>query len=595
MATQEDRPSLGSLRPPWSRKGQLRGQTSDTFHHWVDIDPVTGDGRLLHVGDDPVNLDHLRRPSSSSLMSVDTDRTTRNKSLFKRAGLDDDHDSRGGRLKRRSMQLLRMVSGETRHDRKLSISTPLRNTGSHSIDLGMSPHPSRDTSSASSYASFEPPPATVSTPVMPTTRPLDRGHLPRRDASLCTPTSMHHSPPLSTSMRSSHASSHQSMSSSSRHRPKTYAHRAAKARPGFGVQDLVEGENTPPAMYTYPGYAGDSDSSGKKPTLRPMYSAAPHNTPLSDAGEVVRTSTPTRASGRDCLIDTPTNARIPAHSSAVKQHRPPATKRTLTLETLRRHSLSMANRQLSRAEIQIDVVLPLSGLSLHDGRVELSPSVKQSEDDSRARFEDAEESGPNVEGLSSALEALWEYGSSGSSAHGHVDQKSASEGKHERARADSYQVELDMMFGADEYPLPPPLSSLPTVHSLALTPETNLHDSIPDLASRKASSRSPPRTAALDSVDTAAMAIPVPTFISAPRTSVNSPLSSPLSDGDLSLADDLEDYLDTEPGTVHNVAVAYRLPLKFERPTARRRASLSVDSPFVDLYRATDPHAVNSS
>ncbi|KAK8844815.1 hypothetical protein IAR55_006665 [Kwoniella newhampshirensis] len=136
------------------------------------------------------------------------------------------------------------------------------------------------------------------------------------------------------------------------------------------------------------------------------------------------------------------------------------------------------------------------------------------------------EAGDPVFEACSALEALWEYGS---------DEGDA--------------TNVDLAIDVDDYPLPP------SMHS---------------------STTEPPPLPDAEAVD-----IPVksPTHRHAESdATITYPIGSALSND--TLASLVEEVMTT----------AYRIPLKFERPRARRR--LSVDSPFVSLYRASNPEAL---
>ncbi|OCF34574.1 hypothetical protein I316_03615 [Kwoniella heveanensis BCC8398] len=368
------------------------------------------------------------------------------------------------------------------------------------------------------------------------------------------------------------------------------------------LENMASDENTPPSKpSTYPSYAGDSDSSGKKPTLRPTRSVVPHNTPLSGLGMNV---------GLDlsaiCEPPFEHTARGTPDSDGSWRFAP---QRRLTFENLMDVPLPAPNGEPSRysqtLQARSDRSSIVAGIKLPQFSFE-TPCENPvypvgSLTEREKRFEDPALSGREhdpVFEVSAALEALWEYGSTGSETR---------EGLGEDAELDPNEFPLPT--GLDSSGTEPPrLQREPSPTEIQLNLSTS-RSRRTDLLKRS----HPKPLSEISKTDVAN--IPTgrthdKTHRATPSTtSSNYPISSPLSDGYLSLDEDEGEgiIIDArwqgahplsalgpagEGESMAGVEVAYRIPLKFVKPEARRRTSLSAGSPFVDIYRATDPHSI---
>ncbi|OCF72376.1 hypothetical protein I204_06755 [Kwoniella mangroviensis CBS 8886] len=267
----------------------------------------------------------------------------------------------------------------------------------------------------------------------------------------------------------------------------------------------------------YPGWIGDSDSSGNRTTLKPHRSKVPYNTPEdSPLG----------------IFDVNRNIHLNHTSSPGKTHN--GRKGKMTYEELLDMPLPLPNGEPSRyhhsqpwhlhdyEESQNSVYHQRSNSANHQedlggGIANLDNLVLQDQENPSAQ---------TIFESSSALEALWEYGSSTSSCSSLAMAKST--------QGLDLEVELDLDIDAEEYPLPPGMGllNLPTEMSLS---KVDIPPQHPKTTARslKSSRRS--------------------------NLNINNDLPSPLSDT-LSFEEEEEEE---EPEI--KAAIKYKIPLKYQR------------------------------
>ncbi|WWD06394.1 hypothetical protein V865_004484 [Kwoniella europaea PYCC6329] len=283
-----------------------------------------------------------------------------------------------------------------------------------------------------------------------------------------------------------------------------------------------------PNQAEYPGWIGDSDSSGNRTTLKPHRSKVPFNTPEdSPLG----------------IFDVNRNIHLNHTNSPGKTHN--GRKGKMTYEELLDLPLPLPNGQPSRYHhspawhlqdyegSQNSVYHQRSSSSNHQeesdgGIINFDNLVLQDQDDRPI---------PNLFESSSALEALWEYGSSTSSCSSLAMAKSTKDL--------DLEVDLDLDINAEEYPLPPGmgLSNLPTEMSLTKMDIPPQHPKT-TAKSIKSSRRS--------------------------NLNINNDLSSPLSDT-FSLEEEEEEEEEEEPEI--KAAIKYRIPLKYQKEEIRSNFS----------------------
>ncbi|WVF66791.1 hypothetical protein IAT40_001533 [Kwoniella sp. CBS 6097] len=643
---------LSSLRRPKTKRCTQaqphthppRSGTSNTLSTWVDIDPITGQDRLLNVNPPPVpapysqtqmrlnsevslNLrmrsgweTHPSSPSlyapSSSVRQPSLDNSTSGaESISRGVSLRkvSDREGRTGKLKRRSMQLLKMVSGSG----SVSIAGENRKSSARELQIVHTTFDEHTRPSISSisrpsmsydshtYASGS---VTTSTPPLTPSFSGNETNIHTYEASSSHSSGLLPTPP-SIQSHDQHPSPGHSLSSNSPHdqplRTRTTSKNFTPIPPRFMLSSVGD-ENTPPSRcLNYPSYAGDSDSSGKKPTLRPTRSAVPHNTPLSGLGinagpDLSSICEPFPNEGGARGTPTPSSERSWKYSP----------KRRLTFEHLMDVPLPAPNGEPSR---YLQSLEPNLGLTT-EVMIPSASNPRSSEDldfnSLTRRFEDstvsARENDP-VFDVSSALEALWEYGSTGSA--------TLQEG-----------LDVDVELDPDAFPLPPAVISSGTepLHlQRRLTgslPEDDISVSTVPVPPGLGSTNGPPRDKSgipfsdtcdaemhpstrdqpIPSPSTVSVSTNPPKIIRAGKThkatpstiSTNYPISSPLSDGYLSMDEDEDEGegiivdargvghselcgSESESVAVAGVETAYRIPLKFVKPEARRRTSLS--------------------
>ncbi|WVQ64248.1 uncharacterized protein L199_002410 [Kwoniella botswanensis] len=280
----------------------------------------------------------------------------------------------------------------------------------------------------------------------------------------------------------------------------------------------------------YPGWIGDSDSSGNRTTLKPHRSKVPFNTPEdSPLG----------------IFDVNRNIHLNHLNSPGTGGERPKVK--MTYEELLDLPLPLPNGEPSRyhhsqpwnihdyEESQNSVYHQQSSSSNHQkeldgGIINLDNLVLQDQEDPPAQtiFESC-----------SALEALWEYGSSTSSCSSLAMAKSTKDL--------DLEVELDLDINAEEYPLPPGmgLSNLPTEMSLT---KMDIPPQHPKTTGRsiKSSRRS--------------------------NLNIYNDLPSPLSD-----TFSLEEEEEEEEEPEIKAAIKYRIPLKYQKEEEEIRSNPGTD------------------
>ncbi|WRT63162.1 uncharacterized protein IL334_000065 [Kwoniella shivajii] len=590
-----------------SSRGLPHSGTTSTLNNWVDVD-MSGSLRVVDVRDR-----HTEDMGPGREMAASTtipERRYAGKGMLgtrllndnDKVSNQDDNIQRhlrkvSGGLKRKSIQLLRMMERKTSsHNNETSTPVIQRRNGYYHDDENIPPvhfderSSSTDPSGSMHYTS----PSKTKTKAFPLAAihaQQNQCHLNRTP----TPTSRHH------------------YNSPDRH-----------LTPIASSSHAQDQENTP----EYPSFIGDSDSSGIRTSLKPRYSRVPYNTPepnLNTSQVQVQRNRMTFQK----LINQPLpipNGEPSRYISSLSTNTFPNTIESIHEEEYDNNpfliSLPFQNRNNLRHSSSIISLVPTSTSipdSDHSNEISLGINHMEIQDEN----EDYECEYTPMSDPSSALEALWEYGSSASSTDssmnvqsdrqegdGHDDDvyEGGSRLNWNRNSGCDTNLDMDMDISPDEYPFPPglydiPLSNLPSSHSLSrfTLDEASRHHRSHHHSETGGTSAIKPFPTSNSNQTSTPLSIPIPisdptrnpsrdpkiniipNSISSSNPS-NFQLSSPLSDS-LSLEDEEEDIL-------ARTSIAYRIPLKFETPEARRKRSLSVDSPFVELYKASDPDSI---
>ncbi|WVW81209.1 hypothetical protein I302_103200 [Kwoniella bestiolae CBS 10118] len=482
---------FASLRPRSRRKPseQLRpSETGYTSNNWVELDH-RGNGSHINVNA-PDQPDSSKNYPQSTLDRISNDRyrTTSNEMYRSRmTRLNDNEEnidpqrkiSGGGKLKRRSMQLLRMV------ERKTSSTTKKEKD-----ELKMSiRHPAFDEGRGSYECSMAGPSKSNLTPTPPHT-PLTTPYLPSIPNH---PSPQIHNPQFN------HSSKHLTPI------PANYS------------------PSTP--EYEYPSWIGDSDSSGRRTTLKPLRSKVPFNTPndsplgMSDVSRDCNIS-PRREGRRRSTFEELINLPLPCPNGEPSRYNIPRLKDHTGPDV---ENSRFSKYHTTNDQVNYHLRSSLDKMNFQD---ETSPIQDQ----------------PIFES-SSALEALWEYGSTSSSSSALASQVGRT-----TLRVEEETLDLDIDIDAEEYPLPPGfegLSNLPTQTSLSNLPTqtslSRLHNSTQPNHFPLPDDRVPNDRAYYQSCG-----------------NLNLEVSSPLSDT-FSLDEEEEEEVPEI-----KAAIKYRIPLKYE-------------------------------
>ncbi|WWC90242.1 uncharacterized protein L201_005175 [Kwoniella dendrophila CBS 6074] len=594
--------------------------TSYTLNNWVDID-YNGNGILLNINQNENNSARQRQHSTCSAVSTDTERMSQmshtenaiyhpdenytgsrvfrlndenqeNIQIEKRSGKYSTSTT-ANRLKRTSMQLLKMV------DRKSSSSTRSRENREDQLKRSIR-HPTLDNHETTCRDSID---YTVEEENLPgpsrSRFEISPPHTPP-SPSLYTPYLASDAYPNDPSQRRIYDASSSSTNLTIKHFtpiPSSYPH--------LKLHDY----HTPEGYHTF---IGDSDSSGKKTTLKPIRSIVPHNTP---------NDSPLSGFGININRDDFYGGQ-------------PKMKRRMTFDELVNLPLPQPNDEPSRYIQPNKYVHSLASTTKLDSDIPIQyiTTEKKSRENQRnlnmdfkqIKIEDSQEgqdqyfdAQPQKEDdHSSALEALWEYGS--------VSSSGSSNSLVAEARAAAIagikdhkdlEVELDLEIDLNDYPFPPgEISSLPTQESLIVDSDQPVISKTKDI--RKPDKEHIPKPITISSpVKNHTVGVQRKVLPESNSITQQLPISSPLSDT-FSLLDEEEEEEEPE---IKSASIAYKIPLKFERPQAQirsysdnskdingntnvkdvddkkhKRSSLSIDSPFIELYKISNPNEIDN-
>ncbi|WWC67363.1 uncharacterized protein I206_101271 [Kwoniella pini CBS 10737] len=539
--------SLRHKRILSSSKRVPPSNTSYTLDNWIDIDDH-GNGNLLNVNNDSSNASYQPQPSTSSLVSTSASHANTARVQYESVKMNDENDQSslyqqrnfsGSRLKRKSLQLLKMVERKTSNslnvkwdkedDLRKSIRHPTlngeygENRESKDYTRGSNDHQSSNCPTNSSPP-HTPPSPTLTTPNLPAEPYVSEPDKRSYDHHLEYEFHTHHRI--------------------------TPEHLHSKSL--TPIPTCLTSMDTP----EYPSFIGDSDSSGRRTTLKPHRMKVPQNSPNDSPLASLGLSNKSR-SFQDVYV--------------AKQ----AKKSRTTFEDLVNLPLPQPNGQPSRYVSYFDHT---PNPNDYEKTSTLANEFDVINTDiilgiNKIHIEDQNPSDPRNFESSSALEALWEYGSTSSSSSSKSSLSPISKQR-------EIEIELDLEIDLNDYPFPPELSNLSTERSLTQTFKKFENHNPKSHLNKISSSNSTTFTHMENEIK--------------PNPIIDFQISSPLSET-FSLEDDEEEEEEEEP-QIKSV-ITFKIPLKFEKPKAQERhkdkkSNLSIDSPFTELYQISNPDKI---